>query len=188
MKLNRGSVWPTWYCISSALQCEMLWCIHLACPQQRPLHSIMFLAVLVHCGNHVKDLFLLTLCINHGVFPEFVARAEVCYIIRFASLFLDSNPLIGCFKSISVNMAEIMLPNVASKRILFVKAIWYSSHTQINHLVAVFALSQWNITLCDLVALSLATSLKWVMIINPTGHVQWNHIDLQTRKCILAPS
>lgn len=94
--------------------------------------------------------------------------------------FFGSNPPIGCFESISVNMAEIMLPNLASKRGLFVKLVWYSRHTQINHLVAVFALSQRNITLCDLVALSLATSLKWVMIINPTGHMQWNHIDLQT--------
>ena len=36
--------------------------------------------------------------------------------------FLGSNPLIGCFKSISVNMAGIMLPSLASERILFVKA------------------------------------------------------------------
>lgn len=74
--------------------------------------------------------------------------------------FFASNPLIGRFKSISVNMAEIMLPNLASKMILFVKAAWYSSHSQLNHLVAVFALSQWNITLSDLVVPSLATSLK----------------------------
>lgn len=90
-----------------------------------------------------------------------------------------SNPLIGCFKSISVNMAEIMQPNLASKMILFVKPVWYSGHSQPNHLVAVFALSPWNITLSDLVTLSVATSLKWVMIINSIGHVQWNHIYLQ---------
>lgn len=71
-----------------------------------------------------------------------------------------SNPLIGCFKSISVNMAEIMQPNLASKMILFVKPVWYSGHSQPNHLVAVFALSPWNITLSDLVTLSVATSLK----------------------------
>lgn len=92
--------------------------------------------------------------------------------------FFGSNPLTGCFKSVSVNMAEIMLPNLVSKRILFVKPVWYSSHSQLNHLVAVFALSQRNITLSDLVVPSLATSLKWVMIINPAGHVQWNPIDL----------
>lgn len=96
----------------------------------------------------------------------------------FGFPFFGSNPLIGCFKSISVNMAEIMRPKPASKRILFVKPAWYSSHSLLNHLVAVFALSQWNITLSDLVVLSLATSLKWVMIINPIGHVQWNPIDL----------
>lgn len=92
----------------------------------------------------------------------------------------------GCFNSISVNMAEIMPPNLTNKLILFVKPVWYSSHSQLNHLVAVFALSLWNITLSDLVVLSLATSLKWVMIINPTGHVRWNHIDLPAHKCIYA--
>lgn len=92
--------------------------------------------------------------------------------------FFGLSPLIGCFRSISVNMAQIMLPKLASERILFAKPAWYSSHSQQNHLVAVFALSLWNITLSDLVVLSLATSLKWVMIINPTGRVQWNPIDL----------
>lgn len=84
----------------------------------------------------------------------------MCFIIRLASFFFGSKPLIGCLKSISVNMVEIMLSNLASKRILFVKPVWYSSHSQKNHLVAVFALSPWNITLSDLVVLSLATSLK----------------------------
>lgn len=75
-------------------------------------------------------------------------------------------------------MADIKLPNITGKMILFVKPVWYSSHSRRNHLVAVFALSQRNISLSDLVVPSLATSLKWVMIINPTGHVQWNPIDL----------
>ena len=121
MKLNQGSVWPTRYCISSALQCEMLWCRHLTCPQQRLLNNIIFMKILVHCGNRVREL-----CSPHTVhksscvFLEYVAWAGECYIIRFAFLFffffLAPNPLIGRFKSISVNMAEIMLPNLASKK------------------------------------------------------------------------
>lgn len=41
----------------------------------------------------------------------------------FCFAFGGSNPLIGCFKSISVNMAEIMPPNLVSKTILFVKPV-----------------------------------------------------------------
>lgn len=93
-------------------------------------------------------------------FPEYVVWTGVCYIIPYAFFFLGSNPLIVCFKLISVNMAEIMLPNLASETILFVKPVWYSSHSQLNHLVAVFALSQWNITLSDLVVLSACYLIK----------------------------
>ena len=47
--------------------------------------------------------------------------------------------------------------------------------------MALVTLSQWHITLCDLVTLSLVTSLKWVMIISPKEPmiVQWSRIELQ---------
>lgn len=156
IKLNQGSVWPTWHCISSALHCEMLWCRHLACPQQRSLNNIS-LKILVHCGD-VKELCSRIMYINRGV-SWAAAWTGVCYIIRSAFPVSGSKPLIGCFESISVNMAEIMLPNLASKKSQSVKLVWYSRHTIMNHLVAVFALSQCNITLWDPVALSLASSL-----------------------------
>lgn len=45
-----------------------------------------------------------------------------------------------------------------------------SSGSCLSHLVAVSALPLWNMTLRDLVVLiSVATSLKWLMIMNPTG-------------------
>lgn len=81
-------------------------------------------------------------------------------------------------ESVFVNMADIKLASVARKMILFVKPAWYSSRYRLNHLVAASALSQWNISLSDPVVPTLATSLNLAMIINPTGHVQWNLIDL----------
>lgn len=81
-------------------------------------------------------------------------------------------------ESVFVNMADIKLASITRKMILFVKPAWYSSRYRLNHLVAASALSLWNISLSDPIVPSLATSLKWAMIINPTGHVQWNLIDL----------
>lgn len=139
----------------------MLWCRHLKCPQQRPLNSIIFLKIWLHCGNHVKELCSFVLYMNQDVFswPCGVDRSMLHHPFCF-SFFCGSNPLIGCFKSISVNMAEIMQPNLASEMILFVKPVWYSSHSQPNHLVAVFALSRVNITLSDLVVLSTCYIIK----------------------------